>query len=358
MNRRRLSILLGLALSVVLLWWALRDVSPAELWHQVRRADPWFLAGAVAVATGTFLLRAFRWRVLLEAAVQRTTLRNRFGAVCIGFMTNNLLPLRLGEFARAYSLSRVEPLGMSAAFASLVVERLFDGLLLLLLMIPALLSPSFAAGVGSGVVRQALLIGGCAVAVGLIAFAAMVRFPERPVGFLRRHLPRALPETTAQRITSSLTSFVAGLGALRHPGIFIRVFAWSAAVWLWNGLSFWLGFLAFDIQEAGILGALLLQSVVGFAVSIPSSPGFFGPFEAATRLALGAYGVPPVRIVSFAAGYHILTFIPVTLLGLWFAHRLGITWSEVEHSEEYVEAAVERAGESTADAPPIAERRR
>jgi len=82
--------------------------------------------------------------------------------------------------------------------------------------------------------------------------------------------------------------------------------------------------------------------VIGFAVAIPSSPGFFGPFEAGARLALSAFGVDSVLIVSFATGYHILTFIPVTLIGIWYLYRLGIRWSEVEHSEEIVEEAAEQ----------------
>lgn len=339
---RRVSIVLGLALSVLLLWWALRDVSPAELWHQLLRADPWLLACAVAVATGTFFLRAIRWGVLLEPSRSDTGLHSRFAAVCIGFMGNNLLPLRLGEFARAYSLSRVEPIGMSAAFASLIVERLFDGLVLVVFLLPAFVSPAFGAG-DSEMIRRLSVVGAGAVGLGLLVLWLLTRFPDRVLAWVRR-LSSPFPERATRRLMAALDSFIDGLGALSHPGVFGRVLGWSVLLWMWNGFSFWLGFLAFDIGRPGPAGALFLQSIIGFAVSLPSSPGFFGPFEAAARLALSAYGVEPVRIVSFAAGYHVLTFIPVTVLGLWYAHRLGITWSEVEHSEEYVEAAVERGG--------------
>ena len=235
------------------------------------------------------------------------------------------------------------PLRLRISSASLVVERLFDGLVLLLFLLPALLSPAFGPG-ESEVIRRLSVIGAAGVGVGLAAVWLLARFPDRLLA-LTRWLSAPLPERATHRLVATLDSFVDGLGALGHPRVFGRVLAWSVLVWAWNGLSFWLGFLAFDIGRPGPTGALFLQSIVGFAVSIPSSPGFFGPFEAAARLALSAYGVEAARIVSFAAGYHVLTFIPVTLLGLWYAHRLGITWSEVEHSEEYVEAAVEREGD-------------
>ena len=97
---------LGLSLTVLLLWWVLRDVSVPEVWQRVHEADPWLLAGAVVVATFSFVLRALRWRVLLSPSHPDSRFVPRFGATCIGFAVNNLLPARLGEFARAYALSR------------------------------------------------------------------------------------------------------------------------------------------------------------------------------------------------------------------------------------------------------------
>ncbi|MFQ5689951.1 MAG: lysylphosphatidylglycerol synthase transmembrane domain-containing protein [Gemmatimonadota bacterium] len=338
--KRRVTVFAGLVLSIALLWWALRDVAPGELWLHLRSANPWLLILSVVLATGTFLLRAFRWRVLLLPAHPHSHLPARFKSVCIGFMANNLLPLRLGEFARAYSLSRIEPVQMSAALASLVVERLFDGLVLTLFLLPGLWSVRLAGGEDPGIIWHLALVASVSVAFGLVALWLLVSWPARVLGFVTGRLGRFLPHTAIRRVSSMMESFVAGLGAIKHPMLFARVLAWSGLVWLWNAASFWVGFLAFGIGEPGVRGALFLQTFIGFAVSIPSSPGFFGPFEAASRLALSAYDVGPARIISFAAGYHILTFIPVTVLGLWFTHRLGISWSEVEHSEEFAEAAV------------------
>jgi uncharacterized protein (TIRG00374 family) len=340
MGKHRITIVVGLFISVALLWWALRDVSISELLVQVGNANFLLLGASVAVATGTFALRALRWRVLLLPALEHSAFRSRFSATCIGFAANNLLPARLGEFARVVALTRLEPIGIGAAFASLVIERLFDAIVLMVFLFPAFYLPGLAGEVPD-LVRQAFVVGLIAVGIGLITLGLLVRFPDRFLEVAERWMHRLLPDRFADRIGGLLSSFITGLGALRHAHVFMQAIAWTVVVWLWNAASFWLGFLAFDIEGPGFAGAVLLQSIIGFAVSIPSSPGFFGPFEAASRVGLSLYGVDPTRIISFAAGYHIFSMIPITVIGLYFANQLGLTWSEVERSEEVVESAGE-----------------
>ncbi len=95
--------------------------------------------------------------------------------------------------------------------------------------------------------------------------------------------------------------------------------------------------LAFNIRAPGYLGAVFLQAVNAFVVSVPSSPGFFGPYEASVRLALSPFGVSATEAASFAIAFHIGAFMPVTVLGLFYLGRLGLSWGEVAHSEEIVE---------------------
>lgn len=334
--------LLGLAVTVALLWWALRDVSAAAVWGHVSRADPLWLAATVVAGTLVFLPRAWRWHVLLLPVADRTKFSSRFGAVCIGFMANNLLPARLGEFGRAFALSRVEPVGLSAALGSLVVERIFDGLVLATFLGAAVLAPgSPLAGEGGETLRR-IALGATSlfvVAGGLLW--VMARYPRPVLRVFERTLGRILTPDLTDRGIEILASFIDGLGALHRVPVFLRTVAWTLGLWLLAAASIWCGFRAFGIAGPGFAGAAFLQAVIGFAVAIPSSPGFFGPFEAACRFGLSFYDVEAARIVSFAVGYHVLTFIPVTLLGLWYARRLGIRWSELEHSEEIVGAEVD-----------------
>lgn len=345
--RRWVKVAVGLAVSAALLWWVLHDVSLSELWRRVRGADPWLLAAMVAVATFSFVIRALRWHVLLLPGLPDSRFRSRWSAVCVGFMANNVLPARLGEFARAYTLSRTEPIGTSGAFASLVVERVFDGLVIAFFLFLAMAFPGFLGeGAQTGTTVRNLALGGAAIFGGaLVALGLLVRKPQASLRIFEGAAGRLLPGDWGERATRTLAGFIEGLGAVHDAWLFVRAVAWSVALWLCLAASVWLGLLAFDIGDPGFTGALLVQSVIAFAVALPSSPGFFGPFEAGARVSLGVYGIDPTSIASFAMGYHVLTFIPVTLLGLWYLNRLGLRWSEVGHSDELVETEAEREGE-------------
>ncbi|WP_419939910.1 lysylphosphatidylglycerol synthase transmembrane domain-containing protein [Candidatus Palauibacter sp.] len=330
--RGRLTVLIGVLVSVALLVWALRDVSAAELLRHLGEANVWLLIAATVVATLTFNIRAMRWQTLLRASNGDLPFSSRYAAVCIGFMANNVLPGRLGEFARAYSLSRITPVPLTAALASLIVERLLDAIVLMVFLVPAF----FIVGVdeaASGTLRDLFTLGVILVTASLIALAVLVRFPNRFLRMAAKWSHRLAPDRVADRMTEVLSAFVDGLGALRHAHVFARAMLWSFAVWGWNAVSFFLGFLAFDIVRPGFLGALVLQTTISFAVAIPSTPGFFGPFETAARVALELHQIEPARIISFAAGYHILTFLPITVLGILYMRRLGISRRELGRSE-------------------------
>jgi uncharacterized protein (TIRG00374 family) len=146
-----------------------------------------------------------------------------------------------------------------------------------------------------------------------------------------------MPKRAAEAIAAMFRSFVEGLGAMRSPRLVVAGLVWSLTHWLWGALALYIGMLAFGITEPGFLGAVFLQGVMAFIVSVPSSPGFFGLFEASARIALSPFGVPAGLALSYALAFHITTFTPVTILGLFYLGRLGLSWGEVGHSEEIVE---------------------
>jgi hypothetical protein len=237
----------------------------------------------------------------------------------------------------------VAPIGVSAAFASLVVERVFDGLMLALFVFVALASPGFPLGGGDEgtLVRGTATLGAAIFSAGLVGLWLLVRYPEKSLVVFEATIGRVLPPHLTSRGIEILASFIGGLGALHNIGLFVRAVLWSLVLWVWLAASMWCGLLAFGITSPGAIGSLFLQGLIGFMVAIPSSPGFFGPFEAAAKLGLLPYNISPNLIISFATTYHITTFVPITIIGLWYVRRLGLSWSEVGHSEEIVEDAVE-----------------
>jgi uncharacterized protein (TIRG00374 family) len=321
---------IGIVISIALLWWTLRDVQFAELWHVVRVSDPIWWVCAIVAATCTFPLRALRWRLILDPVAPGIPLGSLWRATAIGMMVNNLLPARAGELARALALTRETPrVGFAAAFASLAVDRVFDAVVLLLLLIIGIydLPDAEASQVGNWVGGFTLLI----VAV-IAALYLVVVFPARIIGLYEALARRVAPRFEA-RGRDLLLAFASGLSVLRSPRRFAAVFAWTTIHWMLNALAFWLGFRAVGI-EVSAFAALVVQGIVAIGVAAPSSPGFFGIFEAVARLTLvELYGVHTPTALAWAFGYHILTFIPITLFGLFYIGRIDMRLGDVQKVE-------------------------
>jgi len=333
---------LGIVLSAALLIWTLHDVAWLDVWRELRRSNlALFFASAVA-ATLIFPLRALRWRVILGPVAPDLPLGMLWRSTAIGMMVNNVVPARVGELARAYALTRETPrVGFPAAFASIAVDRVFDAVVLLLLTFLAMLAPSFPGGATIGGRPVGALVAGWGAAgilALLAAFYTLVFFPQRIITVFEWFARRVAPKVEA-RGREVLLTFAAGLGVLRHPGRFAAVFGWTLAHWLLNAFAFWLGFQAVGIA-APFSAALFVQGLIAVGVAIPSSPGFFGVFEALARAGLGeVYGVPATLAVSWAIGFHLLSFIPITLIGAFYFARLGLKLKDVGSGERGAAAA-------------------
>lgn len=333
--------LLGLVVTVLLLWWALADVTFSEVWDNVRRGDPWLLAASIAVATFGFVIRAMRWKVLLAPVKPDTGLGSRFAAVSIHFMANNVIPLRVGEFARAWVFGRIEPVRASAAFGSVVVERFMDGVVLLLLLVLPAFTPAFpdvdslSQGLGGLILKAALV-----AVVGVLAILiAMAAFPRVILRVAQRVAP-LLPHALRDPLLYSLGSFLESLAILKDPKLLALGFAWTLFFWSYHAISFWLGMMAFGI-DTGYVSAVFVMSVVGFAVALPAAPGFFGTFHAGVIFALSdVYGIGDAPTAAFAFAYHFGGWLPITLIGLWYVGKLGLSLGEVGAAEDVLEAEV------------------
>ncbi len=327
--------MLGVALSGVFLAWALRGVSAPAFFAVLRGADPWLFGLSIVLATLTFPARASRWRIILAARGERVPWNPVWRATAIGFMANNVLPARAGELARAYAAARFLDFRLALAIGSIAVERVFDGLIVVLLLALVVATFDFPGAVtigGTSVAALALWIGGLFVLFLALLFF-LVHAPGRalrPVGAL---LHAVLPAMLAEFVLRITRSFIEGLTVLRSPRAFARVVIWSLAVWLINAAAFYAGFLAFHLGRLPFTAALLLQGIVAVGVALPSSPGFFGLFEASSKAALGLYRVPASSAVSFAVGTHLGWFVPITVIGLFYLARSGLSFHDITRAE-------------------------
>jgi uncharacterized protein (TIRG00374 family) len=335
-QRWRWAWLIGLVVSVALLAWVLHRINLREVWADARQANGLLLVLTVVIATITFPVRAIRWRLILrDANGQPLPWAPLWHATAIGFMANNLLPARAGEVARAYVVSRQLPVRFSTALASLAVERVFDGIVMLGLMAVAIAAPSFPVNaIVGGRSVSAITTSAAALFGTLFVLAFVVVFRPAPwLRFFERLTRRLLPARTADRLNHFAEGIVAGLVVLKSPGRLAGTVLWSLVLWIKNAAAFAICFRAFGI-DVPLEAALVLQAMIGFGVAIPSSPSGVGVFEAATLVTLRLYGVDPNLAVSYALTYHVTTFIPITLLGFWSLSRLHLGLRELSAVRE------------------------
>jgi uncharacterized protein (TIRG00374 family) len=247
-------------------------------------------------------------------------------------MVNNVLPARAGEFARAYALKKEVQVPFATGLASLVVDRLFDAIVLLLLAAIALLDPALSGAHTLGG-RQLSSFGTGAAAVVLVLLLgtyALIFFPKQLLRLFELFARRVSP-SVEERGRRILRTFIDGLSVLRSPGRFAAVFGWSVAHWLLNAVGIWLAFKAVGIA-APFSAALFIQAFIALGTAVPSAPGFFGVFEYMSIEGLSVYGVGRQQAATWAIGYHLFSFIPITLIGAYYFTRLGVRLRDLQTS--------------------------
>ena len=317
---------LGIAFSAVLLWWTLKGVNLSEVWTVLRTSNVLLFALSPIVGTCIFPLRARRWRTILEPVSGRIAFGPLWRSTAIGMMMNNVFPLRAGEFARAFSITREVPrVPITTALGSLAVDRIFDAIVIFAMMFAAMLDPRFPSGVklaGRTVPELAQFGVGAMLALLVVCYAMVMQAP-RVLSIVRWVAHRVLP-----RVEDVVVGFVenamGGLAVLRDGRRFLTVLAWAIAHWAVNAIAMYIGFLAVGM-DVPLSAAFFLQGVVSLAVALPSSPGFFGVFELSSVLGLAVYGISDKLAVSWALAYHLLSFIPITIIGAVYFARLGLS---------------------------------
>jgi uncharacterized protein (TIRG00374 family) len=243
-----------------------------------------------------------------------------FGVALIGFMANNVLPARMGEFVRAYALAKSESLSKSLSFATIVLERVFDGFTLLAFLVAgvAFLRPE------PWLVWSA--VGSFCLYLGVLAGLIWLR-GGRGVG---RVLAR-LPGSVRERVAGLLDSFALGLDVLSDPRALAVTAALSLAIWLVNAGVYAMFLPSLDLPPHA---AFLVLAIVAVALVLPSAPGYVGTFQVGTVAALALFSVPEATALSLSLVYHAVNYIPITAAGLAYLGSMNLTLGELRAAGE------------------------
>jgi uncharacterized protein (TIRG00374 family) len=300
----RLQTLIGIAVSALLLFLAARNVRLGEILPLLRQANFFYLALAGLCAVFAIWLRAWRWRYLIPNS-ERMRTGNLFSATMIGFMGNNLLPLRIGDLARAYIAAKKENVSASAILATVVIERLLDVFAILTMLGVIFFHMPLPRWIANGFLIM-LALG----ALAWIALLSMTRLSAMIGGWISR----LMPERYRSRMQDFIESFFAGLAAMRNKKNLTIATLLSMPIWTTYALGTYAALKACAI-DVPFSASWVVLAFVGIGVSLPSAPGFVGTFQFFTVAALALFSVDQQIAFGYSLLHHLAQYIPVTLFG-------------------------------------------
>jgi len=335
MTRKSFSKLLrigvGLIISVLFLWLVFRQIDIGEVWRALQDLDIIWVVPAIFVYFAGVWVRTTRWCVLMRP-VKRSSTSRFFPIYIISYMANNILPMRIGDLYRAYIVGKKEKVSKGASLVTIAVERIFDGLtMLLLLLVSVMLFP-----IKHEAVRQAVQIGSVLFLSAIVGcYILLLRrvWAERLIEWI---LKIRWLGNYHDRIKDVFDNLFKGLDSLRGVSDILMVTGLSLATWLIEAASYYLVLNAF-----GFFGpfhvAVATMALVNLMIIVPAAPGYFGPFELACFIILGnkGYGQLTGFTEDIAAAYalvlHVIVqWIPSTLLGLIYMWTEHVSFREIE----------------------------
>ena len=329
---RTVKLLIGIAVSVVCVWLSMREVRLSEVIDALRQANYLGFAASMALTVIGFWIRAIRWRSLIVSP-RRLPTGSLFSATMIGFMANNVLPFRLGEFVRPWALARREKLSKTTLLATVVVERAVDMLTLLgILGIAMLVHPLDTSSEAGRMTRAGagLLVLMC---LGLTGFVIALEWSPKLAHAVFGWLTRPLPEKIRARVLAMLGHFFEGLGLFRDLPRLAWVFLLSFVMFgmFAMGLSVCMWSMRLAVPWYGGLTMLVITAI---GIMVPAAPGYIGTLNLACIAGLALFHVSKEAAVPFSWFYWASQWIPVTFVGLFYLQREGLSLASLGEAEK------------------------
>jgi uncharacterized protein (TIRG00374 family) len=328
MNRKQqVAVLTGIVISMVFLWFAFRDLHPTQVIEEIQQARISLLVvGAVWYFAAVSII-SLRWQYLLRQ-VEVIPLKHLIPLVCIGYMGNNVYPLRSGEALRIFLLRREHGVPVVKAATTVIVERVFDGLVMLTFII----LPLLVTDIGSSDIQRVVAFAAPLFLSALAVFFALAAKPSI-LRQLTDYGSKWLPGKLADLVESIGEEITDGLEGLRSPGDLAGAVISSYLTWGIEASVYWIVMLAFNI-DSGYLVALMVVGTVNLAGLLPASPGMVGVFEFFARAVLVAAGIAEGLAAGYAITVHLVIWLPVTVAGFIFLIRQGLGWSAITRAHQ------------------------
>lgn len=296
---------IGIIISFICVYFAFRGVSWNIVIDSVKLVKFSYLLYVTIIYIFGYIIRAIRWKLLLSGVVQ-TGFKNLFPHLMIGFFLNNILPMRIGEFARAYTSGKKLGISKTASFASIVLERTFDGICFLILVVISFQFIPFPRWMLHGSLAASIFFIGI---LGILLFFSFYENRSRQIIDLMP-LPRAAKNT----ITGLMNNFVAGLKSLHRLKTVVLIAGTSVLIWSCELTCFYLMSKAFNLNIS-FVHIIFVSMCLVLGVMVPAAPGYIGTFEIAGKKALEILGHDPAIAISFILFLHIFQMIIVNTLG-------------------------------------------
>ena len=329
---------LGIAVSAVFLYLALRGLHLGEVWQTVKTARYlWLLPGIAVYFVGVWA-RAWRWHYLLRP-LKKISTHTMFPIVTIGYMGNNVFVARAGEVLRAAILKDREGVPISASLATVVVERIFDAVVMLgfvFFNLGALENLTHNSGFIGNI--QQLAIWGSVIFIGaLVVFLLAAMFPLVTERIVIQIIGRVIPTRIREKTRGIALKFLTGLESLRSPKDALMVLVTTVIIWLLETGKYWFVMQGFDFQVS-FFALMLMNGIVNIATTLPSAPGYIGTFDGPGIAVLAAYGVPAEIAAGYTLVLHAALWFPITILGAYYYLRQPLRWGKdlekIKHDQE------------------------
>ena len=327
MDKRRLAFIGGMLISAVFLALAFRGLQPEQFWARLGAVNLPILLSAAGIYFLAMLIIAWRWQILLHA-VKRVPLLSLFQFVAIGYMGNNIYPLRAGDGLRIVLLRKKHQVALLRATTVIAVEHLFNGMTMIVFILVGLSAIDLQSATVEAIVGLTIPLVSIAILVTLL-LAAKPALPRRIIRQASQFLPRAFG-AAALRLSEDI---LAGLEGLRSPRHLLGALLVSFLTWGVEAGTYWLVMFAFGL-ELNYAVALLLVGAVNLAGLIPASPGQVGVNEFVVISILTALGLPAADATAYAVVTHLVIWLPPTALGFLLLLRQGMGWSDIRRASE------------------------